>query len=482
MPANQPDDSDTSPLTNATIKQHYTRPPSFTDLLPWMEYIPESRAFLLEDGVSLGALFEVQPVGCEARTPAFMTQLRDAIQTAINEAIPERDDAPWVLQIYVQDEPRLTQFNESLARYPSPAVCASDYSQHYQSVMSKHLQAISRPGGLFDDTTVTGSRWQGQQRRIRVVLYRRLKSNGKMPPAVEVEEALNDVATKWIASLASAGINAQRANGQSFYQWLLSWFNPKPPLADGNPESMLQLAPYPGDDNLPFGYDFAEQLTLSMPRSDETTATWLFDNLPHTVVTIQSLRRAPDIGHFTAERQAGDQVYSLFDRLPEHTIMAITLTLKPQDTTRNHIAQIKRASVGDSAEASITREDAEHVEREMAQGNKLYPVSMAFYVRGDNQKALRNNLNRLHALLLPNGLQPIAQEADLLSLDSYIRNLPMAYDADLDKSPPTLAPDLLPAYCQFGTVLRSFPWHRSSRPGVLQPGCRTAGLRSAAPG
>ena len=434
MPKHKPNLPEGAPLTTAAVKQHYTRPPSFTDLLPWMEYIPESRAFLLEDGVSLGALFEVQPVGCEARTSAFMTQLRDAIQTAINEAIPERDDAPWVLQIYVQDEPRLTQFNESLARYPSPAVRASDYSQHYQSVMSKHLQAISRPGGLFDDTTVTGSRWQGQQRRIRVVLYRRLKNNGKAPPAVEVEEALNDVATKWIASLASAGINAQRANGQSFYHWLLSWFNPNPPLADGNPEAMLQLAPYPGDDHLPFGYDFAEQLTLSMPHSDEATSSWIFDKLPHTVVTVQSLRRAPDIGHFTAERQAGDQVYSLFDRLPEHTIMAITLTLKPQDTTRNHIAQIKRAAVGDSAEASITREDAEHVEREMAQGNKLYPVSMAFYVRGDNQKALRNNLNRLHALLLPNGVQPIAQEADLLSLDSYIRNLPMAYDADLDKS------------------------------------------------
>ncbi|ABA57167.1 conserved hypothetical protein [Nitrosococcus oceani ATCC 19707] len=429
-----PDTSDASPLTSDSIKQHYHRPPSFTDLLPWMEYLPESKTFLLEDGVSLGALFEVLPVGCEARTPAFMTQLRDAIQIAINEAIPERDDAPWVLQIYVQDEPKLTQLNALLASYPSPTVRASDYSQHYQSVMSQHLQAISRPGGLFDDTTVTGSRWQGQQRRIRVVLYRRLISNGKSPAAIEVEEAINDVATKWIASLASAGIKVQRANGQAFYQWLLSWFNPNPPLADGNPEALLQLAPYPGDENLPFGHDFAEQLTLSMPRSDEATASWVFDNMPHTVVTIQSLRRAPDIGHFTAERQAGDQVFSLFDRLPEHTIMAITLTLKPQDTTRNHIAQIKRASVGDSAEASITREDAEHVEREMAQGNKLYPVSMAFYVRGDNQKSLRNNLNRLHALLLPNGLQPIAQEADLLSLDSYIRNLPMAYDADLDKS------------------------------------------------
>jgi len=434
MTVHKPEGSDGSPLTTAAVKQHYERPPSFTDLLPWMEYIPESKAFLLEDGVSLGALFEVQPVGCEGRTPIFMAQLRDAIQTAINEAIPERDDAPWVLQVYVQDEPRLTRFNELLENYPPSVIKETGYSQHYQAVMAKHLQAISRPGGLFDDTTVTGSRWQGQQRRIRVVLYRRMKNNGKTPAAIEVEEALNDVATKWIASLASAGINAKRADGQAFYEWLLSWFNPNPPSTENDAQNLLQIAPYPGDDDLPFGYDFAEQLTLSMPRSDEATATWLFDDLPHTVATVQSLRRAPGIGHFTAERQAGDQVFSLFDRLPEHTIMAITLTLKPQDTTRNHIAQIKRASVGDSAEASITREDAEQVEREMAQGNKLYPMSMAFYVRGDNQKALRSNLNRLNALLLPNGLQPIAQEADLLSLDSYIRNLPMAYDVELDKS------------------------------------------------
>lgn len=434
MPTHRPDDPDGAPVTTAAFKQHYTRPRSFTDLLPWMEYLPDSKAFVLEDGVSVGALFEVEPVGCEARTPDFMTQLRDAIQTAINEAIPERDDAPWVLQVYVQDEPQLTRFTQLLNRYPSATVRASDYSQHFQALMAKHLQAISRPGGLFDDTTVTGSRWQGQQRRVRVVLYRRLNHTGKPPIAIEVEEALNDVATKWIAALASAGISAKRADGRAFYEWLLPWFNPHPPLADHYPQGLLQMAPYPGDENLPFGYDFAEQLTLSMPRSDKTTATWLFDTLPHTVVTIQSLRRVPDIGHFTAERQAGDQVFSLFDRLPEHTIMAMTLTLKPQDSTRNHIALIKRASVGDSAEASITREDAQRVEREMAQGNKLYPLSIAFYVRGDTHKALRANLNRLNALLLPNGLQPITQEADLLALDSYIRNLPMAYDVELDKS------------------------------------------------
>ena len=54
-----------------------------------MEYLPESRTFLLEDGISVGALFELTPAGTEARTPQFMAQLRDAIQTALTDAIPE---------------------------------------------------------------------------------------------------------------------------------------------------------------------------------------------------------------------------------------------------------------------------------------------------------------------------------------------------------------------------------------------------------
>ena len=70
----------------------------------------------------------------------------------------------------------------------------------------------------------------------------------------------------------------------------------------------------------------------------------------------------------------------------------------------------------------------------MARGNKLYPLNIAFYVRGDDLQTLRANVNQLNALLLPNGLQPILHEADLLALDSYLRNLPMAYDVALDKS------------------------------------------------
>jgi hypothetical protein len=64
---------------------------------------------------------------------------------------------------------------------------------------------------------------------------------------------------------------------------------------------------------------------------------------------------------------------------------------------------------------------------------KLYPLAIAFYLRGEDLKDLRGRVNQLNALLLPNGLQPITQEADLLALDAYVRNLPMAYDPGLDR-------------------------------------------------
>ena len=418
-------------LAMEVVKGLYRQPSSFTDLLPWVEYDPDSGCFLLEDGISVGALFELEAVGTEARTDKFMTELRDAIQTALNDAIPEEESAPWVLQVYVQDEPSLKRFVQSLREYPDERLRQTAFTRHQQIVMAEHLARISKPGGLFVDQAVTGSPWRGKRRVVRAVLYRRLTKGGKSPPLIEVHETLNDIAARWTAALTSAGIRVHRGNGEDLYEWLLHWFNPAAAVAGGDPDQLLNIAPYPGDSAMPYGYEFAEQLTLSMPRSEQRV--WWFDDIAHTVISVQGLRRAPHIGHLTAERRSGDHVVALFDRLPEHTVMAMTLTVKPQHLIRNQIAQVRRAAVGDSAEALLTREDADSVEREMAEDNKLYPLDIAFYVRGDDRKSLRANINQLNALLLANGLLPIGGETDLLAQDSYIRYLPMAYDVALDR-------------------------------------------------
>jgi hypothetical protein len=115
-----------------------------------------------------------------------------------------------------------------------------------------------------------------------------------------VEAALNDVATKWVAALAAAGIHARRGAGEDLHRWLLPWFNPRAAFAGDDPDGLRTAVPYPGDDDLPFGADFAQALTLSMPRSDKASATWWFDGLPHTVVTVQGTAARP--GHRPHDR------------------------------------------------------------------------------------------------------------------------------------------------------------------------------------
>ncbi len=422
-------------LKRAEVAALYQRPDAFTDLLPWVDYDPKGQVFLLDDGVSVGALFELTPVSCEARPAAFLESLRDQLQGVITEAIPEEDPAPWVLQLYVQDDALGQQFDTTLQNYTLNRAGDNAYTRAFLALMTEHLNRITRAQGLFVDDAVTGSRWRGQLRRVRAVLYRRIESvmssfgSADLSPA----DALNEVCWKLTAALASVGVHARRCDGRDLYQWLLPWFNPAPPMAAGDPEALLELAPYPGDEDLPFGRDLAESLTLSMVRSDLTTGTWWFDGLPHTVITMQGLRLAPRIGHLTAEHRAGENVFALFDRLPEHTVLAMTLVIRPQDQVRNHVAHIRRTAHGETAEAQLAQDDAAAADQEIARGNKLYPLNIAFYIRADDLPALRRLTHQVNALLVNNRLQPIAREADLLALDSYIRNLPMAYDLRLDR-------------------------------------------------
>ena len=412
-------------VRQSDIAASYRTEPSFTDYLPWVEYLPASKTFLLEDGVSVGAVFELHACATEAKDDVEWVELRDAVQASVTDAIPEEEPYPWVLQCYVQDQPDLRRYIDDLAVYLTESHGKSDFTRHHQAMMTEHLRRASCGDGLFSDEAVTGSGWRARERRVRAVLYRRVSPRAD---ASLVESALEDVASRWTAAMASAGIRVERADGEAFYNWLLSWFNPRP--GGGDAHGVRDIAPYPGDGSLPYGYDFAEQLLLSTPSSGN--GAWWFDGLPHSVVTVEHLRRAPEIGHLTAERARGEQAFALFDRLPEHTVLAMTITVKAQHTVRNHVASVKRAAVGDSAEARLTHEDAEAAERQMASGDKLYPVDLAFYQRGDDLADLNRRTNRLIAILLANGLQAITSHADLLLQDSYLRYLPMGFDPQFD--------------------------------------------------
>ncbi|MFH7451051.1 hypothetical protein RA279_29680, partial [Pseudomonas syringae pv. tagetis] len=74
-----------------------------------------------------------------------------------------------------------------------------------------------------------------------------------------------------------------------------------------------------------------------------------FDGQPHRVIMLVRLRVAPKTGHLTGEtRNGGDALHALFVKLPEDTVLAITLVITPQEVLEAHLEKLARKSVGDN--------------------------------------------------------------------------------------------------------------------------------------
>ncbi len=67
-------------LTERTVDSLYQKGVSFVDFLPWVEYQPESKTLLLDDGRSVGAVYDITPFGTEGRSPARLEELRDILK------------------------------------------------------------------------------------------------------------------------------------------------------------------------------------------------------------------------------------------------------------------------------------------------------------------------------------------------------------------------------------------------------------------
>jgi len=161
------------PATVADEQALYDVAPSFAELLPWVEFLPQSKSMLLEDGQSVAAFYELVPLGTEGREPGWLAHARDALENALQDSFDELDENPWVLQLYAQDEPSFDQYMQTLRDYVQPRARGTAFTEFYLRFFGHHLRAVAKPGGLFEDTVVTRLRWRGQTRRVRMVIYRR---------------------------------------------------------------------------------------------------------------------------------------------------------------------------------------------------------------------------------------------------------------------------------------------------------------------
>ena len=201
------------------------RPPSFTDMLPYVSYDGDEQVFVLKDGSTLGVFFELTAVPTEAQALDFLVDHANKVQEAL-QALPESDASPWIVQFFLNDDRNIDGLNGALrdyiagqhSRYPERAsnVLQSPFTRSVLSEVAEHIDLASRPQGLFTDTQVTGQVWRGQQRRVRCCLYKRFASLAEDPsPATTQIEA---VAVTLTATLSEAGVKTRRCNGRDLYE------------------------------------------------------------------------------------------------------------------------------------------------------------------------------------------------------------------------------------------------------------------------
>lgn len=426
-----------NPETKRAVAKSYQRPSSISEKLPWMDYDLESQCFLLDDGRSVAAIFELGDVPSEARPETYLAQLQVGLQGVFQDVFPPYFDneSPWIVQFYLQDELSLKSFYERCKDYVKTAAKNTVFTASYFGLLKEHTALLTQAKGMFVDNKVSGTIFRGKVRKIRAVIYRRLTGHSKIRRGRSAIQDLNTVAQTFIAKLEGCGVKVKRCGGKDFYHWMVKWFNPAPKQGSGDPDVLLERCPYPQEEDMPFGYDFSERLFFSVPESDHTKGVWYFDGKPHKYLTVLGMSSLPKTGHLSLERNFGNYYYSLFDKFPAGSIFQLTVIIQSQETVKNHLFRIenstKRAS---STEADMAREDCALAKRAIESGNYFFPTVMGVYLRGDNLDDLYDKETEVETLLSSNGLIYLSGDNELTPVDSYLRYLPMAYSFEFDKA------------------------------------------------
>jgi conjugative transfer ATPase len=429
---------DTSPgemVTAQQLKAQYRNPSSFTDRLPFIEYLPSEQMFLMDDCRSVAAGFEIKTINTEGFPLNSKAALRDQLMMTLRNAIPQHPTNPWIAEIFFSNTYSLSGTIQDICRYNLDKIegLAEDpVKKLYSDMMAKHLDLIAGEKGIFVDTQVTGLPFGGKETQARMFVYRR-RAKGRSSDDETAIEELKIVREKLFQSLkklGKSGADVSNMDGRSYYDWMFRWFNPKPEITEGNTDKALKMFPYPGDEDVPVGRDFSGMLSLSSPESDADKGVWKFDGVRHKYLGVELMRSAPAIGALSAPKDG----VTLFDSLPAGAIFAMKIVFLDKESVGKDIRMIEKRSVGDGALAKEAKEEAQYVEQMLLQGNLLFPVEMGFYIKAQSEEKLRSTKNQVISVASNADLQITDDKFDKYSCDSYLRMLPGNYRWDLNKT------------------------------------------------
>lgn len=419
-------------VNRSDVKRQYASLPSFSDHLPWLEWSDEEDIILLEDGLSVGAAFDIKAVPTEARPEDQINALHQKLVRMLSRILPLEDENPWVMQFFVQDDLTLSPLYKSLEAYIAKHNSLDDpLAQKYLEIMGEHFKAMCEGDGLFTDP-MSGLNFRGKIRRIRVTLYRRytnLSKKSKETP--DVVEEIKTVCQKFESQLKQVGIRVNRLKAEYFYDWLVRWFNPRPQKANGSVDELLKKHSYPGKKK-PFGWSFSQNIFFGDIESYDEG--WVFDGVKHKVLTFKDLDCELDVGAVSREMNLGEnQKYAILDKFPPGSVYTIQITFESKRAVEEHLNGIEGAAIGKSSIVEDIHRNVARARLEMDNKNMLFRCVEAVYFKAETDAELKSIEVDLESLLSEVQISVIDTSKEIYPKDLYLRFLPFNFNYEFDK-------------------------------------------------
>ncbi|HAT1795180.1 conjugative transfer ATPase [Legionella pneumophila subsp. fraseri] len=411
-------ESNPQAMTEQDIKKRYANPlPSLADRMDIVDFDEQEQVFLFADGRSIGSGFELGDIPAEAASPEYLEAVFHKIRDTFAAVVPLHSTAPWVMQMYVQDEYCLAPVIEHIKNYVSPSLINTPLTQDYLQRLNDLFNKMTRPEGLFIDPK-TGSPYRGRRRRTRVLFYRNLhQTNLSREQALQEHQ---DVISQIESKLRSPGLELKRLSGQDYYQWWVRWFNPQ------SADKILEQYPYPNP--IPAGFNLAQNVFFSPPESDGQG--FVLEGIKQRILYVDGLKEAPLIGLVSRERQQANPKhrYALLDTLPEGSFYTIQVVFSHDESLDTHLTRLEKGIVGTSLKPQEVRDDIKTARNELSMGNRLYWVNQAVIYQAKDEQEAQVIEKNLHAIFNDAKMPLIHSSYDIHPLNSWLNALPFNFD------------------------------------------------------
>lgn len=427
------------PLSKENYEDIYKEPPSFTQFLPFKDYDEENGVFTMDDGLSVGVVFELVPIDVDGQPDEILQNIELGIQSAL-QRMPSDKDHPYIIQTYLSDEP-IVGLVEQLRDYATDEAKKTKHHELWMKEMEEHISHLSKKGGLFKDEAAQFD-WNGQYRKVRCVIYKNCnqadyltKKGGLLTGRGTPSSDLNDAVDSFMSALKQIGITNKRYEAADLYNWLLPWFSPSP---EGykTVQDYLKARPFPDDKScVNITADLSEMLFTGYPESDNKNGIWKFHGMPHRLISLQAIDNPPKTGILTAEiKTHAGSTASMWDQLPKGSTFVTTIVVASQNAIEAHCNRIINSAGQGSPAAIRASEQANEALDNIANNDYLYPTFSGIYIRGDNDVELSQKTRQAITILSASKFNPIEPRYDPTARNNYLRHLPMSFNYQVDQT------------------------------------------------